>query len=158
MNKCDATKQKAVEADEIFRELGRQGLLTAVEPAWKRRWIALAEVSVAVTYSQCMYQPRRQPQQGNSESSYDFMDDNQMQEDPGGVSHIFLIVSGLFSADWIIRLTAEKAICLRHWTQSYWRSRTQPQEQLARLKVDLRLFRGAVGASYALPGKSSNQC
>jgi hypothetical protein len=37
MNKCEATKQKESEADEIFRELKRQGLLATVEPVWKRR-------------------------------------------------------------------------------------------------------------------------
>ena len=47
MNKCEAAKQKAAEADESLRELGKHSLLTAVEPVWKRRWLELSEVHFA---------------------------------------------------------------------------------------------------------------
>ena len=53
INKCEAAKRKATEADESFRELRSQGLLTAVEPAWKWQWLELSEVCLGYLFSEC---------------------------------------------------------------------------------------------------------
>ena len=44
MNKCAAAKEKVAAADETFRELKRQSLPMAIEPAWKRRRFDFVEV------------------------------------------------------------------------------------------------------------------
>jgi hypothetical protein len=91
-NKCEATKQKESEADENFRELKRQGLLTVVEPVWKRRRFEPPEVcrdSASSVHLLIMMAATKSP-----ENVYDppEVNDNEMQEDLSGVSHIWIVV------------------------------------------------------------------